>query len=142
LSDYPRSSLSDQYQRRWEPPTPEESETGEGEGFEDVGLGEGGDEPKSGLGNGLGSGHAHAQQVKKRGFFAKFGSDTGDAGAGPAPVVGESGSGGAGTAMSRFLPTLGGRKKAQNEGQGAELGVMPGPGVVERVGVQAQGVEV
>ncbi|KAH6627983.1 hypothetical protein F5144DRAFT_631217 [Chaetomium tenue] len=130
---HPRSSLSaDHYHHRWEPPTPEESETGAG--FEDVGLGEGegeGDVSRSGLG------HVHAQQVKKRGFFAKFGSDN----AGPG-VVEESGNGsGAGTAMSRFLPTLGGRKRAQSGGQGAELGVMP----VERVGgpqVQAQGVEV
>ncbi|KAH6854593.1 hypothetical protein B0I37DRAFT_441575 [Chaetomium sp. MPI-CAGE-AT-0009] len=129
---HPRSSLSEPYQRRWQPPTPEESETGEGEGrFEDVGLGEGeGDDDAR-----PGQGHQHAQQVKKRGFFAKFGSDGGGAGVGAGPVE-ESGS--AGTAMSRFLPTLGGRKKDQAGGLGAELGVMP----VERVGgAQAQGVE-
>lgn len=108
-----------------------------------MGLGgEGGAESKSELGNGLGSDghvHAHAQQVKKRGFFAKFGSDNdAGAGAGAAPV--ENGSG-TGTAMSRFLPTLGGRKRAQSGGQGAELGVMPGVGAVERVG-GVQGVEV
>ncbi|KAK3298889.1 uncharacterized protein B0H64DRAFT_85039 [Chaetomium fimeti] len=133
---HPRSSMGDQYQRRWEqPPTPEESETGEEEGrFEDVGLGEGGE------GDTSRPGHQHVQQVRKRGFFAKFGSDSGVV----SVEEGGSGSGsgsGAGTAMSRFLPTLGGRKRDQSGGLGAELGVMP----VERVGgtqMQAQGVEV
>ncbi|KAK4039769.1 hypothetical protein C8A01DRAFT_46797 [Parachaetomium inaequale] len=144
---FPRSSLSDQ-QRRWrEPPTPEESETGDGEGdaqegqegrFEDVGLNES-EESKQQQGQ-------VPAQVKKRGFFAKFGSDgsssngggVGNGNGNGTGTVEESGSGAGTTAMARFLPPgLGGRKRAQSGGQGAELGVMPVGG-----GVQARGVEV
>jgi hypothetical protein len=82
---------------------------------------------------------------KKRGFFAKFGSDTSAAG------NGNNGSGNAteevGTAMSRFLPlpSLGGRKGAQSGAgqgqqlQGAELRAMPVAGLGSR---QPQEVEV
>ncbi|KAK4103110.1 hypothetical protein N658DRAFT_301321 [Parathielavia hyrcaniae] len=162
----PRSSLGDQLRpqsqsqsqsqptathRRWdwrgghrEPPTPEESWKGEVEEdgdegrFEDVGLDDDGAKQQQ---QQQAQGHEEAPPVqapKKRGFFAKFGSDSGNA-AGTGNVPAEDG----GTAaVSRFLPLpLVGRKAAQGAGQqqqGAELKAMP----VAGLGRQLQEVEV
>jgi len=93
----PRSAIGD---RRFErqPPTAEE-------GFEDVGLND-----------------EHAKQVKKKGFFSKFG----DGSETSAPS----------TTGSRFH--IGGRKRGQS-GVGEELGSMPRPGTANSKEVKVQG---
>ncbi|KAK4127111.1 hypothetical protein N657DRAFT_192376 [Parathielavia appendiculata] len=158
-----RSSLGDQLRpqsqstthRRWdwrgghrEPPTPEESwkggsqeEVEEEEGrFENVGLGDDGVKQQQQQHQTQDQEEVPAPAPKKRGFFAKFGSDSNNsAGNVNAPTEEE------GTAVSRFLPLpLVGRKGAQGGGlqqqqqQGAELKVMP----VSAMGRQLQEVEV
>ncbi|KAK4142642.1 uncharacterized protein C8A04DRAFT_38169 [Dichotomopilus funicola] len=136
---YPRSSLSDQ-QRRWGPPTPEESMSDDGR-FEDVGLNE---QDEEGGGEEGGRGKHGALKKRGLGFFSKFGSDNNDAhgsGSGSGNAAAASGPvEESGTAMSRFLPGLGGRKKGPSA-QGAELGALPDRS--ERIPeIQAQGVEV
>ncbi|KAK4245299.1 hypothetical protein C7999DRAFT_16491 [Corynascus novoguineensis] len=177
LARFPRSSLSvdQQHARRWwEPPTPEESEAGGGEGdsegkgegdeegraekFEDVGLNEqhdpsftrrshrhldDDDDYKDGKRDGMEQGQPQAR--KRAFFFGKFGvggagdsdgnpgnSDEGGHANGAAAAV-ESG----GTVISRLLPAFGGgggggRKRAQSGGQGAELGMMPAAGRLDK----------
>ncbi|KAK3366957.1 hypothetical protein B0T24DRAFT_373915 [Lasiosphaeria ovina] len=104
----PRSALGERRFER-EPPTPEEN-------FEEVGLN---DESNS-------KSSPFAQAPKKRGFFAKFGSDATADNSNAAGPVSTTGGGVTSPAaaqggMSRFLP---GRKRGQS-GQGAELGAMP-----------------
>ncbi|KAL2129786.1 hypothetical protein VTI74DRAFT_7300 [Chaetomium olivicolor] len=114
---FPRSSLSD-VQRRWdrEPLTPEDED--KEEMFEDVGLTDNEGKPAK-------SQSQQRAHPRKRGFFAKFGSEGHGAGV---AAAGEGKAEESGTAMSRFLPTLAlsGRKQAPSVGQqGAELGTMP-----------------
>lgn len=109
-----------QHPRYAQSPMPEEGAGGErDERFEDVGLNDddghddGAERP------------AQPQQARKRGFFARFASDS------PTPGAEEAAAASGGTAMSRFLPlplSSGRRGRGPSPGgqqQGAELGAIP-----------------